>query len=628
MKSDPGDGPAPADALARPHRDFITGSALLEQWASARRFVVLDTGFGAGHAFLATWQAWRTDPKRPGRLVYIAVEPLPLPIDDLVRAHLDLADPTLAAELRLAWPPLTPDLHRLSFEDDRVELLLGFGALRAWLPQLVAEVDAFFLAGAAMTLATGVETARLCKALGRLAAPGATLTAGSAAPGLAAGLVSAGFEVTGDRPTEGSPLTLRARFAPTFLPRRAPSRPRPVESTTRHAIVIGGGLAGCAAAAAFARHGWRSTVLERGTRIASEASGNAAGLFHGIVNAHDGVHARFNRAAALAARHSVRAALDVGVAGSAEGLLRLESTLDVSAMRDMLRRLVLPADWVQALSSNEASERAGLRVSQPCWFYPGGGWVDPAGLASAFLVRAGEFAALRLSTAVSRLERHGDIWRVLDTDGAAIAEATTVVLANAGDATRLLADSGIDTDFPLEELRGQISLAPAARLASPRLPIAGSGYLLPAIGGSVMFGATTQVGDRDPAVRNVDHDSNLAQLERLLDRPPDLTATELDGRTAWRCSARDRLPLIGAVPSAAADGTRLDLPRLVPRVPGLHVLIGLGSRGITWCTLGAALLAAGVAGSPAPVGAGLRDAVDPARFVSRRARRSAGARDG
>ena len=188
--------------------------------------------------------------------------------------------------------------------------------------------------------------------------------------------------------------------------------------------------------------------------------------------------------------------------------------------------------------------------------------------------------------------------------------------------------SGIAADWPLDSMRGQVSWAPAARMASPRVPIAGSGYLLPAFAGRVMFGATAQPGDADPAVRERDHDINLAQLARLLGRPSDLAAADLDGRTAWRCSARDRLPVIGAVPDGDANAGRLDQPRFVPRVPGLHVFTGLGSRGITWCTLGAALLAAGITGAPAPVEAGLLDALDPARFVSRRARRATPARAG
>jgi len=93
--------------------------------------------------------------------------------------------------------------------------------------------------------------------------------------------------------------------------------------------------------------------------------------------------------------------------------------------------------------------------------------------------------------------------------------------------------------------------------------------------------------------------------------------------------AKDRLPVIGAVPglpmgdSWATPGARLDQPRFVPRQPGLFMFTALGSRGITWCALGAQVLASVVSGAPVPLEAGLLDAIDPARFVSRAFRQRA-----
>ncbi|MES2099357.1 MAG: FAD-dependent 5-carboxymethylaminomethyl-2-thiouridine(34) oxidoreductase MnmC [Pseudomonadota bacterium] len=570
---------------------LLDGHDLPQRWRGRERFVILDTEFGLGQRFLATLQAWRDDPQRCARLVFIALQPRPL----------------VAAEvhetLRHAWPPQTPDLHRLSFEAGRVELLLAPGDAALWLRELVAEVDAFCIGGQ-----LPVDPLRFCKALGRLAVPGATLAAEVMTDALRAHLTSVGFEV-------GETLV---RFAPGFAARRAPSRGRRHDLVERHALIVGAGLAGCAAAWALAEQGWRSTLLERRPQIAAEASGNPAGLFHGIVNAQDGLHARFNRAAALAAHAAVQAALDRGVEGSASGLLRLEAILAVERMRLVLQHLGLPPGYVQVLAADEASERAGIALTQPCWFYPGGGWVRPAGLARTFLDRAGESTGLRHGIDAHRLERSATGWRVLDARGELLAEAATVVLANAGDALRLLDAPG----WPIDSIRGQISIAPAARLASTRLPIAGSGYLVPALDGAVMFGATAQPNDSDPSVRDADHVLNLTQLERLLGHPVDLQSSDLTGRTAWRCSASDRLPVIGAVPDPAARGARLDQPRFVPRLPGLYVFTALGSRGITWSALGAQVLASTVTGAPAPVSASLLDAIDPARFVSRALRRA------
>lgn len=620
----------------------LAGHELLARWRRRERFVVLDADFRVGHRFLAIWQAWRDDPMRCDRLVVIAIQSHHVTTAELRAVHGASASPELAEAMRLVWPPPTPDLHRLSFETGRVELLLAHGDATGWLRQLVADVDAFFVdADRHPDLQHG------CKALGRLAGPGATLVAESApdrADALRAQLASTGFfpmlcfepgecsidsslldprRESADRRTHerASPReTIRVEFRPAFVPRRLPARLRADarSAVERHAVIVGAGLAGCAAACAFAERGWRSTLIERTPGVAGAASGNPAGLFHGIVNTPDGLHARFNRAAALAATDAVRVALTLGVAGSTNGLLRLETRLDAAAMQAQLARLSLPPTYVRALGADAASEIAGMALAHPCWFYTGGGWVEPAGLARSFLERAGTMTELRHPAEVHRLERSPVGWCVRDACGQAIAESSTVVLANAHDALRLLDAPG----WPLEHVRGQISVARASRLASPHVPVTGSGYLLPAFDGAVMFGATAQRDDDDPNVRESDHVSNLQRLAGLLGRAPDLRPGELEGRTAWRCSALDRLPLIGAVPEPATQGARLDQPRFVPRLPGLYVFTGLGSRGITWCALGAQVLASCVAGGPAPVGASLLDAIDPARFVSRRMRRA------
>lgn len=595
---------------------LLAGSELPRRWQERERFVVLDTDFGAGHDFLATWQAWQTDPNRCAHLVFIAIQTQPLAPAESRTALGNSTSPALANALHHAWPPQTPDLHRLSFEAGAVELLLAVGDAATWLRELVAEVDAFWV-----DCDAPADLRRFCKSLGRLAAPGATLAArsiASIADEWRAPLFAAGFAVLPAQQDEDGRDLILARFAPAFAPRSAPTRGRARRAVDRHALIIGAGLAGCATAAALAEQGWRSTLLERQPQIAGEASGNPAGLFHGVVNAQDGLHARFNRAAAIQATRAVRAAIDRGVAGSTRGLLRLEASLDLVRMRAVLQRLALPAQYVRALDAIEASERAGIALSQPCWFYPGGGWVHPAGLAQAFLDRAGASSELLTGIDARRLDRCANGWRVLDAHGTTIAEAATVVLANAGDALRLL-DA---PDWPIDHIRGQISIARASQLAPPHLPIAGSGYLLPDNCGAVLFGATAQRGDLDPSVRDTDHTLNLAQLARLLGHATDLQPADLEGRTAWRCSAVDRLPVIGAVPDPAAQGARLDQPRFVPRLPGLYVFTALGSRGITWSALGAQVLASCVTGAPAPIGASLLDAIDPARFVSRRVRQS------
>lgn len=558
--------------------------------------VHLQLGFGLGHAFLQAWQAWRDDPARGPRLDFIAVTPSLPDAPALRRAHHGTPLEPLAEALAASWPPRTRNLHRLALDGARVHLLLAPGDALALLPQLQARVDEFLIDEAP------ADARRLAKGLARLAASGARLAAQSALPALA----SAGFELTDGH-------GLHAVYRPRFVPQRRAAPP----ATAPHALIVGAGLAGCAVAAALAEQGWRSTLVDAADAPARQGSGNPAGLFHGVVHAQDGSHARFNRAAALQAQRTVQQALDRGLAlGSTQGLLRLQTRgRSVEQMQALLRSLQLPADYVQALDARQASERCGLALQHPTWFYPGGGWVQPAALARALLQRAGKAAEFRAGRQVHALRAAAGGWQLLDQAGGVIAAADTVVLANAFDALRLLGRPA----WPVRAVRGQISLCAAASMQLPRVPVAGAGYLLPEVQGLAVFGASAQAGDGDPAVREADHVFNLQRLARLSPQPLPPPAL-LQGRVGWRCVADDRLPLVGAVPDAAALTAGPERLRELPRRAGLYLFSALGSRGIAWCELGAQVLAARITGAPVPLEASLVDALDPGRFVLRAAR--------
>ncbi len=628
-------------ALAQARHVFLGGSELPARWSGRERFVILETGFGLGNNFLAAWHAWRGDPECCDRLHFISIEARPLERRDLAAVARDDALAPLARQLTENWPSLTCNLHRLSFEAGRVQLLLAFGDVRDWLPQIVAGVDAFFLDGFAPARNPQMWEPRLFKAMARLAAPGATAATWSVARSVRDGLAAAGFEVRIQPGTGGKREITTARFAPRFVPRPSPRRaasasfPAPgiADGDRMPIAIVGGGLAGCAAARALAGQGRSSILFERHAEFAREGSGNAAGIYHGIVHRHDGHHARFHRAAAFEAQRAVAAAIaGHGVRGSAAGLLRLEpSGAGLARMRDAIDGLGLPADYVRAVSTEEASALAGLVVTAPAWHFPGGGWVEPRGLARAFVEIAGERVAIRCETEVAAIRRIGEQWHLLDAAGGLLAVAGNVVLANAGAAMRLL-DYG---SAPLVRSRGQVSGSRAVGWlagASARLPIAGSGYLLPPLDGTTWFGATSHEDDDDPEIRDADHRVNVERVSGLLAEPPPIDIDALCGRVGFRWSSADRLPLIGAVPLsdigerlgqgvAAATSPRPDQPRFAPRAPGLFVFAGLGSRGIAGSALGGEVLASCITGAPVPLEADLLDAVDPARFASRAFRR-------
>lgn len=123
---------------------FVGGNDLPARWQDRDRFVILETGFGLGLNFLATWQAWRDDPQRCRRLHFVSLEKHPFTTADLATVHQawpEFAD--LANNLRRLWPPLVPGTHRLHLDGERVILTLIFGDAATQLREVNASVDAF-----------------------------------------------------------------------------------------------------------------------------------------------------------------------------------------------------------------------------------------------------------------------------------------------------------------------------------------------------------------------------------------------------------------------------------------------------------------------------------------------------
>lgn len=686
-----------AGALQQAQYVFLGGNGLPKRWQGRCRFVIAETGFGLGHNFLSTWQAWLADPARCEHLVFLSLDKHPLQQAALAQVHgLDLSalgEPgadanthsqdertSLARRLVAAWPSLTPGMHTLHFDGpqqgqrppSRISLLLGLGDIADLLPQWLASVDAFYLDGFTPDKNPHMWDGQLLSRLNRLAAPDATVATWTAASSVHNALVQAGFEVQRVPGQSGKCEVSEGVYRPRHVPPSQPGGlwPQP-DPEHRHAIVLGAGLAGCSAAYHLCRQGWRVTLIDQHGEPAQEASGNPGGLFHSVLHADDGLHARAHRAAALHTWRLAQPLIESGrIRGQAAGLLRLDARAQAAEARALLWRQHLPPSHVQWLTQDQAQGLAGLEVPSAGWFFHEAGWLHPAGLArwmleSAAAWRAADGAPLLQclwGQAVDALQPDAQgHWQAL-RGGQALATAPTLVLCNAMQAAQLagtLPTSHAVAALPLSAVRGQISALtltgpgkpadPAGdmgfqALRLPSVPVAGSGYVLPLGPHTLLCGATSQHHDPDPGVREADHRHNLLQAWRLGAAPgwpdPKLSATPrplpqgLQGRTAWRATTPDRLPLVGALPWSAARLTaqghtrRMDQARLMPRERhaqgGLYALTGLGSRGITWCVLAGELLSHWVTGAPCPVEIALRDALDPARFLVRQLTKGAG----
>ena len=368
--------------------------------------------------------------------------------------------------------------------------------------------------------------------------------------------------------------------------------------------MIGAGLAGASAASTLARKGWQVLVLDAAAAPASGASSLPAGLMAPHLSADDGLLSRLTRQGLLATR---------GELDRMSGLGRLRPGLDWLAGGALEHRVrhsrpvALPEQGAGTSRRAQPEElaAAGLPADAPAIWHPQAGWVRPGALVRAWLSEPG--VQFQGSTRIERLVHcepdqvdTGPTWLAQDESGRVVAEANLVVIAAALGSAALA-----EGRLRLQPVRGQVSWGlRRADDTLPPFPVNGSGHLLAGVplaeGLAWLTGSSYGHGERDTDPRQEDHAANLARIRALLPAAADALAPAFANGTvrAWtgvRCASTDRRPLVGLLS------------------PGLWTLTALGSRGLTFSALCAALLAARVQGQDLPLPADLAAALDLAR---------------
>jgi tRNA 5-methylaminomethyl-2-thiouridine biosynthesis bifunctional protein len=196
-----------AGALTQARTVFLGGCGLPAHWQGRERYTVLETGFGLGLNFLATWAAWRQDARRCARLYYMSVEAFPVRTDDLWRSAQslsgsDAAHAALQAEilhgtaaLAQAWPGLRTGVQTLLFDEGRVALTLAVGDVQPMLSQLHEPADAVYLDGFSPARNPAMWSEATLAAVARLCRPGTRVASWCVAGAVRARLAALGFAV-------------------------------------------------------------------------------------------------------------------------------------------------------------------------------------------------------------------------------------------------------------------------------------------------------------------------------------------------------------------------------------------------------------------------------------------------
>jgi glycine oxidase len=360
------------------------------------------------------------------------------------------------------------------------------------------------------------------------------------------------------------------------------------------AIVVGGGVIGCAVAWALAREGLGVLLLER-DRLGEQASRAAAGMLAPLAELEPESPLRGAGLESLERFPGVVEELRElsGIDPELRRVGNLRAAFPDEAPAARARALATRAHecvWLEREEARKREPRLAEGISGAIWS-PREAHVNSRLLTLAFAgaaVRRG--AELRTGVDALELVRAGERIAGVRTPAGELSAAAVVLCAGAW--TRpFQASAGIR--LPVEPIRGQM-----LRLESPRPPLGaivwGHGiYLVPRDDGTLLAGATVEEAGFE--VRNTA--AGLSQLLRdacaLL--PVLGGATFLEAWAGLRPATPDRRPLIGPVPGAE----------------GLWLAAGHFRNGVLLAPFTAERLAAGIARGERPADLA---PFDPARF--------------
>jgi len=618
-----------ASGLDETRHVFLEHNALSERFAALPadgQLCIGETGFGTGLNFLCAWQLFEKCAPAGARLHFVSVERYPLSAPDLQRALALWPELTrLSAALLEQYVALAPGFQRLVFAGGRVCLTLLIGDVLERLPELDARIDAWFLDGFSPAKNPEMWSPALFAELARLAAPGATLATFTSAGFVRRGLIEAGFAVQRVPGFGHKREMLAGRFdsAPDVQP-SARWFERPPRPAQRRALIIGGGMAGCAAAASLAGRGWQVQVIERRMALAEETSGNPQGVLYMKLSAHHTALSRY----IVAGFGYTRRLLQKLPADAWQACGVLQLAFDAKeAERQSKLPAAFPEELLHPVSREQAEQLAGVALPSGGLFYPQAGWAHPPALCRQLAEHPN--VSVRFAQSVGELRRVGEDWQLWSGD-ALLASAPVVILAGSAEVNQLLGDNAL----PLKRIRGQISRLPAtAASRALRSVVCAEGYVAPAMGDEHTLGATFKFDAEHLEPSAEEHVENLRLLHEIAPAlAADLNAEGLDpsqlqGRAGFRCTSPDYLPIVGPLADqrefAKAYQALARDARLLPQAPcpwldGLYVSTAHGSRGLLSAPLAGELLAAWLDDEPLPLPRAVAEACHPNRFALRK----------
>ncbi len=341
--------------------------------------------------------------------------------------------------------------------------------------------------------------------------------------------------------------------------------------------IIGGGIAGAGAAYALARRNISTVIIDENNGRA--ASGNPVGLIMPWLSLGGGPPRDFHDAAWHYTQQVLKN-LDVPILY--QGIIQLPPDADeAKRFAQLAAQQVFDETDMQYGDAAQLTQRAGTDITGCGFYLPRAVALSPFDYCAALTA-----GTARHTATVGAIKLIGQQWQILNAKNQIICEAAHVILATGWQGTLLqqyLPDA-------IRPRRGQLTYISQNVLPTFNQPIVCGNYLSPPVDGACILGATYQHTTHDD-VRDKDHTENLAALQNFTTVPQlaaaaqSITPDMCRGRAAVRATTANHLPIVGPLPG----------------YDNLHVMTGLGSRGLLTAPLLGEILAAQITQTILPV---------------------------
>ena len=525
---------------------FCEGTDLANVFQNEQFVTIAELGFGTGLNLIAAIDLHRKL-KSNCRVSYISFEAYPLMVEHLQIAHQSFQEiQEFSRELIRNWPKRWPGAHKFTMENDFFHVYLYYGDACQQLAKMNFRANIWFLDGFCPKKNTALWNESIMTEVARCSSSEAKIATFSVASQVKKNLQLAGCKIQ-KRPGFGMKREVLTAIAP--------SKPTIYNSHPKKVIIIGGGIAGASIAHALHIRGIEHIIVEQGSCLAPQASGNPVGMQYAKVSSWESPITRFY-ASALSYASSLSKNFDCI---AKQGSIMLPYPEQESIRNQKILSRLWPNDLVCKVEKQQVQDYLGLEMNNEGIYQEASAAIFPGKLVEALSQKS---QVLYNSKVVSINNIDNGVTIFLESGE--ILNADALVLAVGPQLPYFLQLLNMPSSS-MEISKGQLSSVKCYEQQNPvHIPMHYGGYIIPSVNDHHYFGATFD--KKDISIQNISdsaHQYNLDIMPETIKKRLNIDISTMDGRVSQRLSSIDRLPCVGKL------------------AENIYGICALGSKGMT-----------------------------------------------